>query len=136
VKLIINIFRSVLQDFGQEIVFHFILFFYCCTGWGYVVAFTKILTMCQIYHTWIHPLYCSSPSPLLPPLIPETVSTGIIFAFTYMCVHCLHNIHPPTPFPAISPFLPVPTAPLPPWAESVPPKLFFNKTIITAKVML
>jgi hypothetical protein len=24
--------------------------------WGYIVAFTKVLTIYQIYHTWIHPL--------------------------------------------------------------------------------
>jgi hypothetical protein len=47
--------------------------------------------------------------PLL--LIPGTVSTGIIFAFTYMCMHYLHHIHPPTPFPATIPCPPVPTAP-------------------------
>jgi hypothetical protein len=41
-------------------------FFYCCTGWGYIVAFTKVLTMYQIYHTWIHPLLCS-PLSLSPP---------------------------------------------------------------------
>jgi hypothetical protein len=34
-----------------------------------------------------------------PPLIPGTDSTGIIFAFTYMCLHCLHYIRPPTPSP-------------------------------------
>jgi hypothetical protein len=49
-----------------------------------------------IYHTRIHlihhcPLSC-------PPLIPGICSTGIIFAFTYMRTHFLHNIHPPTPF--------------------------------------
>jgi hypothetical protein len=40
--------------------------------------------------------------------IPGTVSTGIIFAFTYMCTHYLHHIHPPTPFSNTSP-LPLPT---------------------------
>jgi hypothetical protein len=45
------------------------------------------------------------------PLIPGTVSTGIIFAFTYMCMHYLHHIHPPTHFPATIPCPPVPTAP-------------------------
>jgi hypothetical protein len=34
----------------------------------------------------------------LPSPIPGTVSIGIIFAFTYMCTHYLHCIHPPTPF--------------------------------------
>jgi hypothetical protein len=30
-------------------------FFYCYTGWGYFVAFTKTFTMYQIYHTWMAP---------------------------------------------------------------------------------
>jgi hypothetical protein len=36
--------------------------------------------MHKIYHTWIHPLYCSPLSPNLQN--HEVVSTGIIFAFT------------------------------------------------------
>jgi hypothetical protein len=47
-----------------------------------------------------------SPSP-----DPGTVSKGIMFAFTYMCLHCLHHIHPPTPFPTTSLLSPVPTSP-------------------------
>jgi uncharacterized protein YqgQ len=27
--------------------------------WGYIVAFTKVLTMYQIYHTWIYSLHRS-----------------------------------------------------------------------------
>jgi hypothetical protein len=26
-------------------------FYYCCAGWGYTVAFSKVLTMNEIYHT-------------------------------------------------------------------------------------
>jgi hypothetical protein len=37
------------------------------------------------------------------PLIPGTVSTGIIFAFTYMCIRYLCCIHLPTPFLATFP---------------------------------
>jgi hypothetical protein len=33
--------------------------FYCCVGWGYIVAFRKAFTIYQIYHTWIHPTHCS-----------------------------------------------------------------------------
>jgi hypothetical protein len=40
-----------------------LLFFYCGAGWGYIVAFTKVLAMYQIYHTWIDPLHCSLSSP-------------------------------------------------------------------------
>jgi hypothetical protein len=25
--------------------------YYCCAGWGYIVAFIKVLIMYQIYHT-------------------------------------------------------------------------------------
>jgi hypothetical protein len=45
-------------------------------------------------------------------LIPGIVWTGIIFAFTYMCIHYLHHIHPPTTFSITSAFPPVQT-PLP-----------------------
>jgi hypothetical protein len=30
--------------------------------------------------------------------IPGIVSTGIIFAFTYTCIHFVYRIHPPAPF--------------------------------------
>jgi hypothetical protein len=41
------------------------IFPYYFAGWGNIVAFTRVLTMYQIYHTWIHPFHCSplSPSP-------------------------------------------------------------------------
>jgi hypothetical protein len=38
--------------------------FNCCPGWGYIVAFAKVLTLYQIYHTGIHPLHCSPLCPL------------------------------------------------------------------------
>jgi hypothetical protein len=51
---------------------------------GYIVAFTKILTIYQIYHTWIHSLQLISFIP--PPSIPEIVSTGLIFSiYTHVC---------------------------------------------------
>jgi hypothetical protein len=59
------------------------------------VAFTKVIY--QIYHSLIHLPHHSPLSP--PPPIPGTVSTGLIFPFTYMCTQYLHHIHPPTPFP-------------------------------------
>jgi hypothetical protein len=74
----------------------YIFSLYWYDGWGYTVAFTWVLTMYQIYHTWIHPLYSSLLSSSL--LIPGIVSTGIIFAFTHICTRFLHHIHPPTPF--------------------------------------
>jgi hypothetical protein len=53
---------------------------------GFIVAFTKFLTLYQIYHTWIHSLYHS---PLSPPPFLE-VSTGIrllcpFFLFSFFC---------------------------------------------------
>jgi hypothetical protein len=30
-----------------------------CAGWGYTVAVTNVLTIYQMYHTWIHPLHHS-----------------------------------------------------------------------------
>jgi hypothetical protein len=58
----------------------------CCAGWGYTVAFTKVLIMYQIYHTWIHPLHHSF-NPL--PLFLEQFQQVIIFAFAYMCIYYL-----------------------------------------------
>jgi hypothetical protein len=60
-------------------------------------AFTKVLTIYQIYHTWIHSLHHSPVSP--PPPSPGTVSAGIIFSFTYMYTQYLYHTHLPTPFP-------------------------------------
>jgi hypothetical protein len=65
--------------------------------WGHIVTFTKVLI---IYHSWIYPLHHS---PLSPLPIPGTVSTGLIFPFSYMLYTYVHHIHPPTPFPYILP---------------------------------
>jgi hypothetical protein len=57
--------------------------------------------MNQIYHTWIYLLNHSPSSILIHPPLPQSglVSTGIMFAFSYMCTHFLHHIHPPTLLP-------------------------------------
>jgi hypothetical protein len=73
------------------------LYLYYFDGWEYIVIFTQVLTMYQIFHVLIHNLYHSLTSP--HSLIPGTVSVGIIFAFTYMCTHFLYQIYPPTHFP-------------------------------------
>jgi hypothetical protein len=43
----------------REMVQLGILFIYLLLlcGWGYIVALTKVLKICQIYHTWIHPFH-------------------------------------------------------------------------------
>jgi hypothetical protein len=41
----------------------FLGIFCCCAGWGYIVSFTKVLT---IYHTWVHPLSHSPLTSLFP----------------------------------------------------------------------
>jgi hypothetical protein len=94
--------------FTEDFYFYLFIFFYCFVGQGYIVAFTKALTMCQIHHTWIHPsiaLFYPSPP------VPGTVSTGIVFTFTYMCTHYFHHIHPPTPLPPHTPSLAEPILP-------------------------
>jgi hypothetical protein len=81
-------------------------YFYCCDEWGYIVAFTQVLTMDQIY--------MSSPLQFLffisPPLIPGVVSTGIIFAFTYMFTHFIACYsHSSVPLPNTFPLPLVPS---------------------------
>jgi hypothetical protein len=82
----------------QAIALYYLFFsiFYCFVGWGYIVAFAKVLKIYQIYHIWIY-LLPWSPLSSLP--IPKIVSAGTIFAFTYICTQFLHYIHPPIPFP-------------------------------------
>jgi hypothetical protein len=44
---------------GLILFLNSIFFLYCCVGWGYIMAFIKVLTMYQICHTLIHPLHQS-----------------------------------------------------------------------------
>jgi hypothetical protein len=77
------------------------------------VAFIKVLTVYQLYHTWIHPS-----TPLLYPSCPirGIIPACIIFAFTYMHTHFLHY-SPSYPLPL---HLPPPTGASPsPWAGHV-----------------
>jgi hypothetical protein len=77
----VNIFLLVLRvkmflefyfEFSKYIHFKFVWgwtrylknFFYCCVGWEYVVAFTKVFIIYQIYHSSIHPFHHSPLSPL------------------------------------------------------------------------
>jgi hypothetical protein len=55
--IIINIFEKIKSLFHlrsmNEVIGLLILafrFFYCCAGWEYIIAFTKVLAMYQIHH--------------------------------------------------------------------------------------
>jgi hypothetical protein len=72
-------------------MFLFAFCFYCCCRWGYIVAFTKVLTKCQIYHTWIHPLH---DCPLFPSPIPEIVNRYHVYI--YICVYSVSAPHSPS----------------------------------------
>jgi hypothetical protein len=100
---------------------YFHLIFYCYGGLGYIVAFTKVPTTHQVYHTWIHPLHHS---PLFPSPIPAIVSTGLLFLFTYTYT-VFTLIHPYTPFPYF--FLPLTGTNNPRQDLSCPPVLWFCK---------
>jgi hypothetical protein len=63
ILLLPSFFYQALWSWWSQFIFFSFSFFYCCAGWGYIVAFTKVLTIYQIYHSWIHPLHHSP----LPP---------------------------------------------------------------------
>jgi hypothetical protein len=70
-----------------------------CFSWlGYIVHLQKFLQSIKYIITGFIP----SPALLYSP-IPGIISTGIIFAFTYMCTQYLHHIHPPMFCPHIIP---------------------------------
>jgi hypothetical protein len=73
-------------------------FFFKLLCSGYIVAFTKVLSIYQIYSAWIHRLHHSPLSSLSS--IPGIVSTSFIFPFILMCTQYLHYIHsfPPHPY--------------------------------------
>jgi hypothetical protein len=63
-----------------------IFFLYCCAGWGYRWHLQRSLHCIN----YIILEFTPSTAPLYPPhpaLIHGTVSTSIIFVFTYMCTH-------------------------------------------------
>lgn len=65
-------------------------YLFYCVGCRYIITFTKLLTICQIV---ILEFFSPLLSSISPSLILGTVSSVIIFAFTYMCMHYLHHIH-------------------------------------------
>jgi hypothetical protein len=89
----------------------YIIFIIVLDG-GYIVAFTKVLTIYQIYPTWIH---CLHHSPLFPsPSIPVIVSTEIIFSI-YIHVYIVFALY--LPFHVLS-------LPPPPTTDNNPPKQY------------
>jgi hypothetical protein len=55
-------YLALILSFLSSFSFSFV---YYCPGWRYIVTFTKVLKMYQIYHSWIHLVHCylSSPFP-------------------------------------------------------------------------
>jgi hypothetical protein len=109
-------FDTLLFGNGFSQPFHFLFLFfwkpfflkkkYCCAGWGtlqHLQRFLQRIKYIILQHT--PPLL----SPIAPTLIPGTISTGLIFAFTYLCKHYLHHVHLPIPFFATYTLLPLPT---------------------------
>jgi hypothetical protein len=91
---------------------------YYCAGWGYTVAFTKVLISTISYLN-------SPPTPfsfISHPPIPGIVSTDI-FPFTYIGLPYLHHTRPP-PFPHL--LLPATDTTSPPLARTCSALLFFD----------
>jgi hypothetical protein len=86
-------------------LFLFFCHFFLLCKWRYIVAFTKVFTIYQIYHTCIQPLHNS-----LPPFL-EQFRHILFFLFTYMCTQYLPHIHPPSHYPHFLPLSPAPTPP-------------------------
>jgi hypothetical protein len=89
-----NLWLYILSSIDQTLIF------YCCAWWGYIVAFIEVLTLYQIYHTWIHPLYHS-------PLSPTSNSWNSFNRYhfsIYVLVHIIFAyFNPSTPFPHFLP---------------------------------
>jgi hypothetical protein len=64
------ILNTQLNIQGKYFPLFIYLFFYlcCCAEWGYIVSFTKFLTIYQKYHTWNYSFHYS-PLTLCPPFL-------------------------------------------------------------------
>jgi hypothetical protein len=63
---ILNSSLSLMCLVNNSFFSYFFSSFYYCSGWGYIMAFIKVLTIYQLYYIWTQPLHHSpsSPSPL------------------------------------------------------------------------
>jgi hypothetical protein len=43
----------VCSDLSNIFLYIYLFYLFYCAGWGYTVAFTKVLSMYQVYHTAI-----------------------------------------------------------------------------------
>jgi hypothetical protein len=68
-------------------------------GWGYIVAFTKLLKIYQIYHNWILSFHHSLL--FIPPFLEKFQQVS--FFYLHMCVHHFCTMFTlPCPFPTSS----------------------------------
>jgi hypothetical protein len=97
--------------FASFVVFlsTFFLIVFVALGGGTLEYLQKFLQCVKYLNS---PLYCSLSASLSQ--FPGTVSTGIIFAFTYMCLHYLPPppTPPATPTPTLTPTFPFYPLPL------------------------
>jgi hypothetical protein len=98
-KKFILLYALVVLHYLYIYLFYFIFIFYCyycCARLGYICSITKVLTIYQIYHTWIHLLHHCLSSHL-----PNSWNSFNRYHFCiYIHVYTLlHDIYPPTPFP-------------------------------------
>jgi hypothetical protein len=114
IEICVYIQNFLLSYIYNSLLLNFFPLFLCSVG--YIVAFTQVLKIYQVYLTY------SSLSQ--PPLIPGIVSTDITFAFTYMCTCFLHCIHPLPSF-SITYSLPLVPALSPGQDLSYPLSLYF-----------
>jgi hypothetical protein len=101
----------------------YVFFSFCCAGWGYIVAVTKVLTVYWLCHTGIHSFHCS---PLLsPPWFMEQFQQ--VFFHLHACVYTFCTIITLLPAFPVTSSLPL-IANLHPWARLFcPPVLRFGR---------
>jgi hypothetical protein len=95
----------IVQNPKESKIYFFLHYsFFCLLLWWWecILAFTQVLTMYQMFCTWVN----SPPQPfsfISPPPIPRVVSTGVIFTFTYMCTYFTSSYSPSYPISPTTP---------------------------------